>query len=468
MSPAETPGTTQPGDATAAVQEPLPLHAARPAVPPLPTDRRGVVAVLGHRDFRLLWAAQAASQLADKFFIFTLLVFVYSLSERASLQSVLLIAYTLPSVLLSAPAGVLADLQDKRTLMVFTNLLRGGLILLIPLAAVTPGLSGQAWPLIVVTLLFSSVGQVFAPAEAASIPFLVPRNQITEATSVFMTTVILTIVLGVPAATLAIGFIGGEGPFYIAAGLFGVAAVAVWRVGTSLKSAKSRAADATPHVIRELRDGLAILRRSPALRLGLYQLTLAIVVVFTVFALGPVYMVKVLSRSGQDTYILLVPATVGLVATAGVIGQLRHFPRAATLVAAVLTTGVVLVIMGILPAILSRIGDTAAMLPVAVCLAVVFGCALAAILIPGFTVLQERTTEESRGRIFGGIFTVINAAVALPLLLAGVVSDLVGVDRAVAALGTILVVIGVTLRSLSWRRLGILEADAALTAVESG
>jgi len=88
------------------------------------------------------------------------------------------------------------------------------------------------------------------------------------------------------------------------------------------------------HVKRltELREGLAILRGSPALRLGLYQLALALVVVFTVFALGPAYMVNVLHRSDQDTYIVLVPATFGLVGTAALLGQRAGFPRALTLV----------------------------------------------------------------------------------------------------------------------------------------
>ena len=88
--------------------------------------------MLRRRDFRYLWGAQLASQLADKFLMFTLLVFMYTLTHRASLQSVLMIAYTLPSVLLSAPAGVYADRHDKRTLMVGTNVVRGALILLIP------------------------------------------------------------------------------------------------------------------------------------------------------------------------------------------------------------------------------------------------------------------------------------------------------------------------------------------------
>ncbi len=442
--------------------DPLPLHATRPAVPTLPEDRQGMIAVLRRRDFRLLWAAQAASQLADKFLVFTLLIVVYSLSGSASLQSALMVAYTLPSVLLSAPAGVYADRHDKRTLMILTNLLRGGLILLIPLVLFLPWLRGQPWPLIVIMLLFSSVGQVFAPAEAASIPSLVSRRQITEATSVFMTTVILTLVLGVPAATLAIAFIGGDAPFYIAAGLFGVAALFVWRVRTKLKARST--AVAAPKVLRELKEGLAILRGSPALRLGLYQLAFALVVVFTIFALGPVYMVRVLQRSDQQTYIVLVPATIGLVAVAGVLGQARNFPRAVVLIAAVLTTGGTLLLMGILPSILRALNHAALLLPITVALALVFGCALAAILVPAFTVLQEKTTDEARGRIFGGIFTVINAAVAVPLLLAGIVSDLVGVDRALAALGAILIIGGVLVRTFYWHRLQVLDEDHASLA----
>ena len=450
--------TSRPGD------EPSPLHAGRAAVPPQPEDAEGFIAVLRRRDFRYLWAAQAASQLADKFLVFTLLIFMYSISGRASYQSALMIAYTLPSVLLSAPAGVYADRHDKRTLMIGTNVARGFMVLLIPLAQFVPGVQHQAWPLIVITLLFSSAGQVFAPAEAASIPSLVARTQITEATSLFMTTVIITLVLGVPAATLCIGFFGTQAPFYVAAGLFALAGIAVWRVGTSLRTVKEGTAPA-PHILRELREGAAILRHSPALRLGLYQLALAIVVVFTIFALGPVYMVKVLARSDQDTYIVLVPATFGLIATAVVLGQRTTFSRAAVLVAAVVTAGVALLVMGVAPEVLRHFGIVGALIPLAVVMALIFGCALGALMIPAFTVLQERTTPETRGRIFGGTFTVINAAVAIPLLLAGVIADLLGVDRVVAALGVLLLIVALAVRTLGWRRLAVLEADQRGLAV---
>jgi MFS family permease len=453
---------TEPDDGTAVA----PLHAARPAIAADPEQRKGFAAILGRRDFRYLWLAQLLSQLADKFLMFTLLVFMYTLTKRASLQSVLMIAYTLPSVLLSAPAGVYADRHDKRALMIGTNVARAGLILLIPLAQLFPALRGQAWPLIVVTLLFSSAGQIFAPAEAASIPTLVTRQQITEATSLFMTTVILTLVLGVPAATIAIGFFGNQAPFYIATGLFGIAAISVWRVRVSLR-AEQAVSGPTPNILRELRDGIDILRNSPPLRLGLYQLTLAIVVVFTIFALGPVYLVEVLQRSDTETYIVLVPAMFGLIGTAALLGQRASFPRAKTLVAAISGAGLSLLIMGIVPDVLRTHGLPGLMVPLAVAVGVLFGCALGAMLIPGFTVLQERTDTESRGRIFGGIFTVINAAVAIPLLLAGVISDLIGVARVVAALGAILIIIAVAVRWFGWKRLQVLEPDPVPAVVGS-
>lgn len=435
----------------------LPLHASRPVVPRLRVEAGGIGTVLRGHDFRCLWLAQAASQLADKFLIFTLLIVVYDLSRSASTQSALLIAYTLPSVFLSAPAGVYADRVDKRVLMLATNLVRGALILLIPLVENLPGIGHHALPLIVITFLFSAAGQVFAPAEAASIPSLVRRDQIMNATSLFMSTVIITLVLGVPAATLCIRLFGTSAPFYIAAVCFGAAAVSVWRVGTSLR-ASPRERLAGPPMWQELREGLVILGAHPALRLALAQLTVALVMVFTVFALGPPYMATVLGRSPEDTYLLLIPATIGMVGTAAVLTHLsRRLSRAAMVVAALVMSGLTLGIVGVVPPVLHRLGADSVSIVIAVGSATLFGCALGALLIPAFTVLQEKTTEEVRGRIFGGIFTVINAAVAIPLLLAGTLADRFGVATVVLGMGVILMLLGALARTLLWSRLAILE-----------
>ena len=155
-----------------------PLHAAQPIITrPSEEDAAGFRAVLARASFRRLWFGQILAQLADKFLMYSLLVFMNQRSGSASAGSFLMIAYTLPSVFLSTGAGVYADRHDKRQLMIWTNLVRAGIVLLVPALSFMTHFDSGWWLLLIpITLAFSSVGQVFAPAEAASIPTLVSRE----------------------------------------------------------------------------------------------------------------------------------------------------------------------------------------------------------------------------------------------------------------------------------------------------
>jgi hypothetical protein len=47
-----------------------------------------------------------------------------------------------------------------------------------------------------------------------------------------------------------------------------------------------------------------------------------------------------------------------------------------------------------------------------------------------------------RGRIFGAMFTIVNAAVAIPILVAGGLADLFGVTRVIFGMGILLLLSG--------------------------
>jgi drug/metabolite transporter superfamily protein YnfA len=130
--------------------------------------------------------------------------------------------------------------------------------------------------------------------------------------------------------------------------------------------------------------------------------------------------------------------------------------------AALLTAGTCLVAIGVGPRILAEINASSLLLPLVVLTAAVFGVALGAILIPSFTILQERTDPETRGRIFGGIFTVINAAIAIPLVAAGVAADLLhSVGGVLAVVGLVLIAIAAGCRTAGWRSLAVLDGTGA-------
>ena len=412
----------------------------------------GFRTVLANRDFRLIWSAQVASQLADKFLMFALLILTYNISHASTHGAALFLAYTFPSVFLSPLAGVYADRHDKKRLMFFTNAIRGGLILLIPLSQITPYFEHVTWHFFVIIFLFAAVGQIFAPAEAASIPFIVGTEELMTATSMFTSTVIVTLLIAVPLSTLAVRFLGTDSPYWIAAALFVLAAWLIYLVKTDLHARTHEASAAKTDILYELREGISYIAARPLVRFAVLQLSLTIAVIFSIFVLAPSYMSTVLHLQSTDVYLFLAPAVIGMLGAAFFLGQYgQHYRRSRLLIGGLLSAGVTLMLMAVVPYLLVQLNATWLMVGFPVVFGFVGGLEFGMLFIPAFTVLQEKTEAELRGRIFGAMFTVVNAAVAIPILVAGGLADLFGVTRVIFGMGTLLVASGL-ISALAGRR----------------
>ncbi|HEX3630466.1 MAG TPA: MFS transporter [Candidatus Dormibacteraeota bacterium] len=404
----------------------------------------GFRSVLANRDFRLIWSAQVASQLADKFLMFALLILTYSISHASTHGAALFLAYTFPSVFLSPLAGVYADRHDKKRLMFFTNLIRGGLILLIPLGQHAPYFEHVTWHLFVITFLFAAVGQIFAPAEAAAIPHIVGKEELMTATSMFTSTVIVTLLVAVPVSTLAVRFLGQNSPYWIAAGLFLAAAWLIYMVRSDLHARGNGAGrPGNQDLLFELREGISYIAGRPLVRFAVIQLSLTIAVIFSVFVLAPGYMSTVLRLRVTDVYLFLAPAVIGMLAAAFYLGQYgRHYRRSRLLIGGLLSAGATLILIAVVPYLLEQLSAGWLLVWFPVVFGFIGGLEFGMLFIPAFTVLQETTESELRGRIFGAMFTVVNAAVALPIFLAGGLADLFGVTRVIFGMGCLLVASG--------------------------
>jgi MFS family permease len=397
-----------------------------------------------------------AAQLGDKFFAFSLLLSIYSLTHRYLSDAALLLAYTIPAVFLSIPAGIFADRYDKKTLMIWTNLSRGLMVLGVPALELTGVAQHQVLPLYVITFIFAGVGQLFAPAEAASIPQLVKRADLSAATSLFTITIIVTIVLSVPLASVAQRLLGLEGPYYFGAALFAGAAGAIWLIRPKLAAAAApdgrQLRAPWSSTWSEISATLGVVRASRILPFAFGMLTLALATVFTIFALSAGYMQHVLLSRPQNSYILLIPATVGMVVAGTVLGRRPSSGAhgSVVVVRGLALAGVAMLVLGVLPPILDRLHIDGALVPLAITLAVIFGIGLGAVLIPCLTLIQEETEQATRGKIFGGAFLAINLAIAVPLLVAGAVADVVGASDVLGALGLALIATAGAARLRSW------------------
>ncbi len=103
----------------------------------------GFRTVLRFTAFRNIWFAQLAAQLADKFLLFSLIILAFKISGGSTPVAIVLLTYTVPSVLLAPPAGVIADRVNRKQIMMWSNFGRAGAVALIPLAALVPGLQND-------------------------------------------------------------------------------------------------------------------------------------------------------------------------------------------------------------------------------------------------------------------------------------------------------------------------------------
>jgi MFS family permease len=168
-------------------------------------------ALLSNRNFVLLWLGQAISRLGDTVFDFTLLLWIAAVLARQEPWSPLavsgiLVAQTLPMILIGPIAGVFVDRWDKRRLMLWMDLLRALLVAsLLPVTGIIalPTLGGgvlpvqvQLWVVYSVVFLASACSQFFTPARVALTGDIVPATQQARAASFEQVTESLSLILG--------------------------------------------------------------------------------------------------------------------------------------------------------------------------------------------------------------------------------------------------------------------------------
>ena len=113
------------------------------------------------------------------------------------------VAATLPNLLLSPVAGTLVDRWSLQETMVVSDLLRGAVVLLIPIAALTNLV--LVYPLI---FLVTTISLFFRPARTAILPRIVGKDELLSANSAMWLGETVADVVGYPLAGLFVAFLG--------------------------------------------------------------------------------------------------------------------------------------------------------------------------------------------------------------------------------------------------------------------
>jgi len=414
-----------------------------------------------NHNFSRLWSAQILSQIAQQLLNFALIVRVFDLAQGTRLANIsvalVVLSFGVPSIFFAAAAGVYVDHWNRKVVLVTANIIRG--LLVLGYLVVERNLA----LVLILTFLISATTQFFAPAEAASIPVLVDQRHLLRANSLFVFTMYASFIVGYGLAAPVIALLGPSSPYFLTSLMFLIAGLLVVRLPSmrAVTHTQVRFQQLLASTWHEIFQNWRLIRKDRNLSFPILQLTISQAMVGVVLALAPALSLALLHRQLQSaSQFLIIPAGLGMVIGVVIIGELaRRFSKVAIITRGMALAAGALMALGIVGIIEQALyyhypfDDISLPMIVALFVAVlvfILGLMNGLLSIAAQTLLQEHTTDASRGKIFGALNMMINIAATLPILFAGILADLFGVARVVTLLGVVLLAFG--LAQIYWLR----------------
>jgi MFS family permease len=376
---------------------------------------------LFHRDFVLLWQGQLVSQVGSQAFAIATAFWIKRETDSAGLVGLAMMLGTLPIVALGPVGGVVADLASRKRIIVVCDLVAGLAVLTLAAVLVWPSAPTPlvvAW-LCAVSVVVGVARAFFGPALRAAIPALAPPARLAAANSLNEGSTEAAALVGQAAGGVAFRALGApallliDGLSYLAA----ACATGAVRIPQERAVAETGLVTGIRRARAEFVDGYRFVRNQR----GLPELvTVAAAVNFfaaPVFVMLPFFAEDTLA-SGPELYGFLVAAFGGggLVGYA-VAGRIQPVSRARALLATLVAIAACLSLLGWAPNA-----------PVALALFLCAGAGNGYFGVNVITILQDKTPDSLRGRVFGLLHTLAMGLTPLAMLLAGLVADAVDCD----------------------------------------
>ncbi len=367
------------------------------------------------KGFCALLTGQGVSSLGDWMGTFAFMALVFQVSGSAAAVGGVLALRLLPGALAGPIAARAASRWDRRRTMMSMDVVRAVMIALVPFVR-------ALWWIYLWAFLVELASLVFLPARDASIPDLVPDDELELANGLILASSYGTIPLGAAAfavvAAVPIGDVLGRplAPvFWIDAASFVVSALMIARLTMlSERGARSTARGSDEPERVRFREAFsiplvrAVLPATVAVALGLGAL----------FSLGIEFVRTVLHASDAEFGVLVSLFGVGAAGGLLLIQRFHEVDRLRATQLGVGTLGIVVAAFSLSPTVWIAFAG-----------ALVFGAAAAWTLASGMGALQSQLDGQQRILAFAVFHVVVRSGLAAAALGAGAAGELIGAVR---------------------------------------
>ncbi len=386
---------------------------------------------LRHRNFQLLWIGSIISNSGDWMDQIALNWLVYQLSGSAVQLAFLNLARLAPIFVFTLIGGVIADRAERRRLLFTTQAV--AMVLAFVLATLTITGLVQIWMVLIIAVGRGIVLSFNQPARQSLISELVPREDLKNAIALNSATLNLTRVLGPTLGGVLIATVGVAGAFYLNAASFlaVLGALALMRFPERVQRKKSG-------MLADLAGGLAYLHQRPTLRTLVLLALLPMVLGMPYMTMLTVFASDVLKVGGGGLGLLTACSGIGAVTGALWVAANAHRVRLGRLMFfGLMGFGATLIVFALSP-----------WFWLSVMALIAVGAAQQIYMASNNALIQTNVEEEFRGRIVSTLF-LNRSMVPLGTVLAGLGTQVIGVQATSAAMAAGLLLLALTMSRLA-------------------
>jgi MFS family permease len=391
----------------------------------------GLQLLIKNRDFLLLFFGRLVSSVGSAIFIIAILWSAAAEIGGVGAVSTVLSTIAVTNIIFSPFAGVWADRWKKKNILVITDLISGGILILLGVFFGT--YFYQIWVLIITIFGLQICGTLFGPALLSLIPIMVNDDELSQANAMISMTDRLSQLIGMAIGGVIVSLVGIKWAILIDGLTFIFSAVSEMFIKAEEKGRKKEEAEKNGLIFSDIKEGFKVIWTDVQLK-GLITLeTLDDFFGTTIFVFLPVLASEILKVGPGEYGIMQTMLGAGSFITALVLSSIKEIKmKYVALMLSSVLAGVFLASLGIVN---SYIYVLVALL--------MLGVMTEIGNINENLLIQRITPENTRGRVFALRSTIDNSLRPFSYAFAGIMAVFFSLKSLFFVFGIITSILGI-------------------------
>ncbi len=380
--------------------------------------------ILKHKPFRTLWLAQFVSIFGDFLALFGVISLITFRWHGTPVQvTTVTIAFVLPMAVISPIAGVFVDHWNVKRLMIASDLIRAGLILMLVFAQNVTQISA-------IFIVLSSVSSFFAPAQSVTLRTIVPAEGLLAANALMMQAFYIVRLLSPAVAGALVAWLTEKSCFYldVASFIFSAAMISGLSV---IRPARAQAEKTVKSLTQDFLAGNKFIFTHAGLVFVFIAMAVAMFVMSSFSPLISIYIRDSLHAGSFMFGAISAMVGVGMIVGTQLITRLGRSGSKSYVVLGGLF------LLGLGAGLLGAFRNTT----MAALSTFTMGFGIASVWIPAQTMSQQETPPPMVGRVSSTFMSLIAMSQVFGLLLSGYLAQILGIRAVFIACAGVLAVI---------------------------